>query len=214
MNEEKVFKAQIFKKGKGISLRINSTRLVIIGFILMFLIPGNYSNKDYVDDPISLLIVLIPIIIIFIGNRWGLSEKQKKHGKLEDELQITDETLVFDNKIYNWEFISNFKFDALEVCDEEFEVIFAYHRYMGGPRYSAGVDNWIEFNYDNQLKKVFFKLEYLSHKIDFIQMMRFQFYSGRIGLTQTYDGLHLEYEEIQQLKTQKVEFKNKKLTVT
>ncbi len=84
--------------------------------------------------------------------------------------------------------------------------VYPISRFCGGPAYSQGVNNFIEFIAADKKVKVFFQLETPSHKIELRKMIRLLFLNDRIDLSTTYLGLNLEYEEIQELKKAKIKY--------
>lgn len=207
---ESEFKAQIFSPRNGFDWRLNSSRLYLGGFIslISFLIFAQTFdfNHNFVQG-ISLLL----LIMIVIGSKWGYNEKQNKFGILEGELKISDELISINDTEYPWNKVSNFNFNLLLVLDEQlWSDTYPIGRYYGGPAFSQGVDNYLEFLFENEQLKVFFQLETPSHKVKLTKILKRHFFMGHIELQQTYDGLHLEYDQIQELKRQKSEWIDEK----
>lgn len=203
---EKEFKAEIFIANTGFDWRLNSNKLYYGGSVLLipFLILAQYFdfNTEFIQG-----ISFGLIMLIVLGIRWRYSEKQKMFGKLNGTIQINDQFISINDKEYLWDEISNFSFNLLHVLEEQFwSDTYPINRYyFSGPAYSAGVDNYIEFNFKKELHSVFFQLKTHSHKTELSNILKRHFIMGHIELHRTYDGLHLEYEEIQELKKQKLE---------
>ena len=103
--------------------------------------------------------------------------------------------------------INQVKFGVFAILGEKlWSDTYPIARFYGGPAYSQGVDSFIEFKFDGDKVKVFFQLESPSHKVELRRMMRLLFFHDRIDLSTTYQGLNLEYEEIQELKKAKIKY--------
>lgn len=203
--EQSEFKAQIFKPKSGISLRLNSTRLIYgsLAIIILFAIWGDNLNLNFEEEQI---VIWSLVALMIIGSRWGYHEKQRKHGDIDGTLNINIDNITADDKCFNWKDISNFQVSIGHVMDEPlYDQVFSHYRLYGGPAYSAGVNNFVSFNYNNEECKIFFRLDTPSHNAELKAMIRQLFFSGNIELQTTYNGLQLEYEQIQELKRQKQE---------
>ncbi|WP_246581427.1 hypothetical protein [Echinicola shivajiensis] len=145
--------------------------------------------------------------MILYAAYWGSLEKEKKYGKLEGDLEICIERIRVNNNSYYWLEIDKFKFWLFQVVDELlFSEIYPIARYYGGPAYSQGGNNYVEFLASDKKVKVFFQLKTPSHKFELRRMMRLLLFHDRINLSTTYIGLNLEYEEIQELKKAKIKY--------
>lgn len=203
------FKAKIFIPSKGIDWRINSSRLMYGGFILLITIAfvaSKLSLTSSVDYLIRTLLISILGLILYASYR-GAHEKEKKFGKLEGEVRISLDSIELNDSLYSWSQIDQVKFGVFAVVDEMlWSETYPIARYYGGPAYSQGVNNFIEFKTADKKVKVFFQLETPSHKVEVRRIMRLLFFNDRIDLSTTYNGLHLEYEEIQELKMAKIKY--------
>jgi hypothetical protein len=200
------FKAKIFVPFKGIDWRINSSKLMYGGYFLFLtigLIASQVNLSSNIDFSIRTLLFSI-LGLIFYSAYWGSREKEKKYGKLEGELEICVERIRINDYSYSWTEIEKFEFRIFQVVDEIlWTETYPIARYYGGPAYSQGVNNFIEFMVDDKKVKVFFQLETPSHKVELRRMIRLLFFHDRIDLSTTYLGLNLEYEETQELKKAK-----------
>ena len=208
MQEE--FQAKIFTIKPGFDWRLNSSRLFFGGFIflILFLI---FAQTFEFDLQTVQSISFFLFVLIMVGSRWGYNEKQKKFGKIEGELRINDNSISIHGIGYELKEISNLAFNLLQVLDEQlWSESHPISRYYGGPAFSQGVDNYINFNFRNQQLKVHFQLETPSHKAELSNILKRHFFLGHIELQPTYDGLHLDYEQIQELKKRKLEWTKEK----
>lgn len=201
------FKAKIFIPSKGIDWRINSSRLMSGGFILLITIAFIASQLNLslsVDYLIRTLLFSLLGLILFASYR-GAYENEKKFGKLEGEVRISLDSIQLNDSLYSWSQIEQVKFGIFAVVGETlWSEWYPIARYYGGPSYSQGVNNFIEFMAAEKKAKFFFQLETPSHKVELRRMMRLLFFHDRIDLSTTYLGLNLEYEEIQELKKAKI----------
>jgi len=204
-----IFKAKIFIPSKGIDWRINSSKLMYGGFYLLVVI-AFVANRLTLSLSIDYLIrtLLIAILgLILYASYWGSHEIEKKFGNLEGELRISLDSIELNDSFYSWSQIDQVKFRVFAVVGEMlWSQTIPITRYYGGPAYSQGVDNFIEFKADGKKVKVFFQLETPSHKVELRNIMRLLFLNNRIDLSTTYLGLNLEYEEIQELKNSKIKY--------
>ncbi|WP_139189895.1 MULTISPECIES: hypothetical protein [Rhodonellum] len=203
------FKAKIFIPSKGINWRINSCRLMYGGFILLItigFIASQLSLSLSIDYLMRTLLFSLLGLILY-ASYWGAHENQKKFGKLEGEVRISLDSIDFNDSLYSWSQIDQVKFGVFAVVGEIlWSDTYPIARYYGGPAYSQGVNNFIEFMADDNKVKVFFQLETPSHKVELRRMMRLLFFHDRIDLSTTYLGLNLEFEEIQELKKAKIKY--------
>ncbi|MGY6523511.1 MAG: hypothetical protein ACXIUD_17400 [Mongoliitalea sp.] len=203
------FKAQIFIPSKGINWRINSSRLMYGGFILLITI-GFIASQLSLSLSIDFLIraLLFSLLgLILYASYWGANENEKKFGKLEGEVRISLDSIDLNNTKYFWSQIDQVKFCVFAILGEKlWPDTYPIARYYGGPAYSQGVDSFIEFKFDGDKVKVFFQLESPSQKVELSRMIRLLFFNDRIDLSTTYLGLNLEYKEIQELKKAKIKY--------
>ena len=207
---QKIFEAQIFLPSSSFDWRINSKRLFYGAFILLgaLLI---IDNSFQLDAFTTQVLTVTSFTIMLTGSIWGYHAKERKHGELKGKLLISQESIQLDCKKYNWDEISDFSFNVQHVLNEDlWSEFYNRGRYAGGPAYSQGVDNWIDFQFKKERFKVFFQLQSPSHKVEFSRIMKLHFYENHIELNRTYDGLHLEYEQIQELKSKKDEYQRLK----
>jgi hypothetical protein len=204
-----IFKAKIFIPSKGIDWRINSSRLMYGGFILLIaiaFIASQLSLTPTIDYLIRTFLLSLLALILYASYR-GAHEKEKKFGKLEGLVKIRSDSIEFNDSLYSWSQIDQVKFGVFAVVGERlWSDNYPIAKYYGGPAYSQGVDNFVEFMAYGKKVKVFFQLESPSHKVELRRMMRMLFFHDRIDLSTTYLGLNLEYEEIQELKKAKIKY--------
>lgn len=204
-----IFKAKIFIPSKGIDWRIDSSRLMYGGFILLITI-GFIASQLSLSLSIDFLIraILFSLMgLILFASYWGANENEKKFGKLEGEVRISLDSIDLNNSKYSWSQIDQVKFGVFAILGEKLWTdTYPIARYYGGPAYSQGVDSFIEFKFDGNKVKVFFQLENPSHKVELSRMMRLLFLHNRIDLFTTYLGLNLKFEEIQELKKAKIKY--------
>lgn len=175
-------------------------------FLMIGLIASQVNLSSNIDYSIRTLLFSI-LGMIFYSAYWGSREKEKKYGKLEGELEICVERIRINDYSYSWTEIEKFEFRTFQVVDEKlWSETYPIARYYGGPAYSQGVNNFIEFMVDDKKVKVFFQLETPSHKVELKRMMRLLLFHDRIDLSTTYLGLNLDYEEIQKLKKAKAKY--------
>ncbi len=157
-------------------------------------------------------VFIILCLLIIVGARWSFNEKQKKFGYLDGELKITEQNISINGKEYDWQEISNFSFDIQQVLNEPLweDDSWGAYRFYGGPSFSQGVDSYIDFDSTYGHIRTYFQLESSSHKVDLVNLIRRHFFLGNIELQRTYNGLHLEYEQIQELKKEKAQWANVK----
>lgn len=199
------FKAKIFVPGKGIDLTPTSSKLCWISSALIIIC---LILLTILDDPEWVLYIGANFGLLYIiSSIWGYYSKQKKHGSFKGELVITDDYVSVQKVSYRWQDVDKFRFGLFEVLDEQlWPDELPYYRWYGGPAYSMGVDNFIELRINEKVQKVFFQLESPSQKVDALIVLRRQFFLDHITLQDTYDGMQLEYEEIQELKKMKSEW--------
>ena len=194
-----VFEAKIFNPRKGIGFHLTSSRLYYGSLLLTLDFALLFKVIDYNSYQSFSAVFLILVVGGIIGAIWGTYSFEKKHGKLEGLLRVETSHLSIRRKNYSWNSISSISFNLGNIHGYDLEPGYRF-RFRGGPRYSAGLDNFIEFKHDSKKIKVQFQLTSLLQKEKLEKIIRYQFYLDRIPLVQTYDGLHLTYEEIQQLK--------------
>lgn len=204
MKEE--FKAKIFKPSSGFDWKLNSSRLFFCGF-LSIMILGLIAEILDLSQNIVRPSFSVLVIVIIASSWWGYHERQKKHGRLSGELRITNIYVTIDEIDYPWKRISNFSFKILQVLDEQlWDEYYPITRYYGGPAFSQGVDNYIDFCCEDKHYRIFFQLETPSQKVLLKNVLKEHYFDGNIELKPTYDGLGLEYEEIQELKREKIKW--------
>lgn len=205
------FKSTIFNPRTGIDFRLNSARLIYgsLGFMLLYLALTQLLQTNSETDK---AVFISLFLLIIVGARWSYNEKQKKFGYLTGELKITEQIISIDKKEFNWQEISNFSFDIQQVLDEPLweDDTWGAYRFYGGPSFSQGVDNYIEFDSPIGHIRTYFQLATPSQRVDLVNLLRRHFFLGNIELQRTYNGLHLEYEQIQELKKEKAEWVNLK----
>lgn len=155
------FKAKIFIPSKGIDWRVNSSRLMYGGFILLItiaFIASQLSLSLSFDYLIRTLLFLLLGLILY-ASYWGAHENEKKFGKLEGEVSISLDSIEFNDYLYSWSQIDQVKFGVFAVVGEMlWSDTYPIARYYGGPAYSQGVNNFIEFMASDKKVKVFFPI--------------------------------------------------------
>lgn len=204
---ENGFEATIFTPSDSIDWRPTSLRLVYAGYGLVltsFILSYLFESDSYV-----LGTGLLGFIITAIGAVWGWTEKEQPNGRIYGKLRVNEDTITINQISYDWEKISDFSFNLLQVLNEYLHT--SGYRGHGGPAYSAGVDSYIEFTYDSEQLEIFFQVDTASHYVDISNAMKKLHFLGKVPLQRTYNGLHLSYEEIQELKKEKIEFNKKSM---
>jgi len=154
-----VFKAKIFIPSKGIDWRINSSKLMYGGFFLLVMIAFAASRLTLflsIDYLIRSLLISIFGLILY-ASYWGAYEIEKKFGNIKGEVKISLDSIVLNDSFYFWSQIDQVKFGVFAIVGEMlWSKTIPITRYYGGPAYSQGIDNFIEFKADGQKVKVFF----------------------------------------------------------
>lgn len=175
-------------------------------FLTIAIVVSQVNLSSNIDYSIRALLISILGLILYAAY-WGSQEKENKNGKLEGELEICVAGIRINNTSYSWLEIDKFKFRIFQVVDEMlFSEIYPIARYYGGPAYSQGVDNFIEFKTTDKKVKVFFQLENPTHKVEFRRIVRLLFFNNLLDLSTIYLGLNLGYEAIQELKKAKIKY--------
>ena len=205
------FDATIFISGKGISWRITSRRLMnfsMLAFILIA-ITSSYFDLNTLSDYTVTLTLIILFSLMPIASYWGYHAKEYKYGKLEGYLSITTDGIAINEKIYSWPEIQDLQYKIDHTLNELLfpDMLYSEYRYYGGPAYSAGVGNYIAFKYNDEYFKFHFRLESPSHLVQYRNLVKSLYYNDHLPLNKTYEGLQLEYEEIQILKEAKRQLK-------
>jgi hypothetical protein len=94
---------------------------------------------------------------------------KKKHEKLKVDLLLSLDYIS----------VNDTRYCLMKNCCLKRISIAKYH---GGPAYSQGVDNYIQFKTGDQRIKIFFQLETPSHKVNLRSIMRLLFLNDRIDL--------------------------------
>ncbi len=130
-----VFKAKIFIPSKGIDWRVNSSRLMYGGFILLItiaFIASQLSLSLSFDYLIRTLLFLLLGLILY-ATYWGAHENAKKFGKLEGEVSISLDSIEFNDYLYSWSQIDQVKFGVFAVVGEMlWSDTYPIARYYGG----------------------------------------------------------------------------------
>ncbi|XOV94479.1 MAG: hypothetical protein ACFHWX_07195 [Bacteroidota bacterium] len=196
------FEATIFTPSDRIDWRPTSSRLLYGGLAVVL----TYSFLKFIFE-FEANFNGLAILFLFIsvaGAIWGWTEKERPNGRVYGTLIVSDEGITINGTRYKWSEISNFSFNLLHILGEYLHTI--GYRFYGGPAYSAGVDSYIEFSHESEQFKVFFRVNTPSHYADISNAFRKLYFIGKIQLQTTYNGLHLTYDEIQELKQGKLEF--------
>lgn len=172
------FKSKIFVPAVGFDWRVTSSRLMYGGYlvlVIILLIASNLDLTDYADYLTRILSFSILGIIIF-ASFWGTREKEKKHGKFKGDLLLSLDYISVNNTRYSWSQLVEFKLGLFSVLDEKlWSETYSVAKYYGGPAYSQGVDNFIQFKTGDQRIKIFFQLETPSHKVELSRIMQLLF---------------------------------------
>lgn len=196
------FDATIFKPGKGIGFFISSSRLYFGSMVLILVISLLFKAFKYENQAGYTAVFLVLGTSTLIGSIWGTYSFEKKNGKLKGLLKVTSKYIEINGVKYEWSEISNISFNLGDLYGYDYDPG-PYQRFRGGPRYSSGLSNFIEFEHQLKTIKVQFQLVSLVQKQKIEHIIRYQFYNNIIPLSRTYTGLHLSYEEIQNLKREK-----------
>ena len=195
-------KLKHFKKKSGIDFTPTSFRL---SFHIPILLLGLVLLKDYCGIGLNINDAGFLCICCYLGGFiWGRREQEHKHGKFIGSVVFSEEAFEIDSKVLQW---SEAEVTALK-SSHVFRDDIYNHSFLLGPKYSLGVDNFIEFKTGNETERVYFQFSDYKDKRSFEKIIRDQFYKGNIGLSVTYDGLNLTYEEIQVLKEEAESKKN------
>lgn len=199
------FEAKIFKPGKGIGFFISSSRLYFGSMVLILAVSLLFNAFNYENQEVFTAVFLVLGTTTLIGSIWGTYSFEKKNGKLKGVLKVTSEYIDIDGVMYAWSEISNISFSLYDIYGYDYEPN-TYYRFRGGPRYSSGINNFIEFEHQLKTTKVQFQLHSLIQKEKLEKIVKYQFFNNIITLSRTYNGLHLSYEEIQNLKKEKAQY--------
>ncbi|KYG74447.1 hypothetical protein EV198_1089 [Roseivirga ehrenbergii] len=205
------FNAKLFTPGKGISWKITSRRLMNfswLSFMLIVITSSYFELNAYYDYTVTLTLIIL-FSLMPIASYWGYHAKEYKYGKLEGYLSITTDGIAINEKIYSWPEIQDLQYKVGHTLNELLfdDILFDKYRYYGGPAYSAGVDSYISFKYNDEYFKFGFRLESPSHLVQYRNLVKSLYYNDYLPLNKTYEGLQLEYEEIQILKEAKRQLK-------
>jgi len=206
--QDQSFIANIFIPNKGFDWRLTSSRLLYgsSGILVIFGIVVGQLDLNYDQNEQVKIVFFALMILALIGARWGAKEKERIFGLIEGQLEITTSYLSIKDKRYYWDSISNFSFNVLQVKGEPLHALKGIYKYYGGPAFSGGVNNYIKFTSSGKTVNIKFELSSYSHKFEFEKLFKALFVIGHIELTKTYNGLHLEYEEIQEIKKERAEY--------
>ncbi|WP_422356344.1 hypothetical protein [Roseivirga pacifica] len=195
-------KLKRFKKKSGIDFTLTSFRL---SFHIPILLLGLVLLKDYFGIGLNINDAGFLCICCYLGGFiWGRREQEHKHGEFNGHVEFSKEGFNTDSKVLLW---SETEIAALKSSHVFRDDIYS-HMNMLGPKYSLGVDNFIEFKTGNETGRVYFQFSDYKDKRKFEKIIRDQFYKGNIDLSVAYDGLSLTYEEIQVLKEEAKSKKN------
>ncbi|WP_268124029.1 hypothetical protein [Roseivirga pacifica] len=183
-----------FKKKSGIDFTLTSFRLSTWNSIIIVALSILEETFHLGLNPSPIAFIWLMCIIGAIA--WGRVEMEHKHGSFNGQVEFSEEGLNTDSKVLLW---SETEVTALK-SSHVFRDDIYNHSFLLGPKYSLGVDNFIEFKTGNGTERIYFQFSDYKDKRNFEKIIRDQFYKGNIGLSVTYDGLNLTYEEIQVLK--------------
>ncbi|MGY6560418.1 MAG: hypothetical protein ACXIT9_14165 [Nitritalea sp.] len=116
-----LFKAKIFISLKGMDWRINSSKLMYGGFILLITI-ASIASQFKLSLPVDYLIrtILFSLLgLILFASYWGTHENEKKFGKIEGELRISLDSIDVNNSNYSWNQIDQVKFGVYAILGEK-----------------------------------------------------------------------------------------------
>ena len=200
------FTALIFTPGKGLDLRLTSSRLTYISFGLAIAVSLLSRVTEAAKSHLLALTLLLGSGVIG-GMIWGRYEKETYFGEIGGELKITDDHIIINHTEHSWEQLEAFRFKLGHAKGEPlYENSHGFSRYRGGPAYSAGIDSFIAFKKEGREYRYQLFFEEYQQQFAFARIIKRHFYLGHIALITTYEGLRLDYDEIQKLKKEKKEF--------
>ena len=200
------FTAQIFTPAIGLDLRLTSSRLTFISFGLAIAVSLLSRVTEAAESHLLALTLLLGSGVIG-GMIWARHEKETYFGEIDGELKITDDHIIINHTEHSWEQLEAFRFKLGHAKGEPLhENPHGFNRYRVGPAYSAGIDSFIAFKKEGKEYRYHLFFEEYQQQVAFARIIKRHFYLGHIALITTYEGLRLDYDEIQKLKKEKKEF--------
>ena len=200
------FTAQIFTPAIGLDLRLTSSRLTFISFGLAIAVSLLSRVTEAAESHLLALTLLLGSGVIG-GMIWARHEKETYFGEIDGELKITDDHIIINHTEHSWEQLEAFRFKLGHAKGESLhENPHGFNRYRVGPAYSAGIDSFIAFKKEGKEYRYHLFFEEYQQQVAFARIIKRHFYLGHIALITTYEGLRLDYDEIQKLKKEKKEF--------
>jgi hypothetical protein len=189
------FKSRTFKVSKWNFLRITSFKLRVWPLIIAVIICASFSllSSKAIPDNLLKFVFVTALFSMMMGQIWSAFEKEKILGDFTGELRISENNISINQNQYE-----NFKIIELDRTNFKGE---QSHSSNYVPRYSMGVSNYItiEAN-ENSVYKIQFELNSEEQKNSFDQIIGLLIQQNKINFEKAYNGLHLNYEEIQKLK--------------
>lgn len=137
---------------------------------------------------------------LIIGGRWRYNFREAVFGTLNETLKISEHSIITDKESYNWDSISNFIFNVSDYEDKELFIEGMVHHRIYSDPFSAGINNFISFEYNDITTKLQFKIDDIKHLTQFKRTLEPIFFNNYITPLNFQGGLGLSYEELQEYK--------------
>ncbi|MCV9386981.1 hypothetical protein [Reichenbachiella ulvae] len=194
------FQAQLFRPYDSFVWKLTPGRLIISCLFLLTISSIIASITEPTNLTIWRLSVLLSIGGLIIGGRWRYNYREAVFGTLTETLKISEQSITTDKEIYNWDSISNFTFNVRDYEDKELFIEgMIYHRIYSDP-FSAGINNFISFEYNSATIELQFKIDNIKHLEQFKRTIEPAFFNDHITPLNFQGGLGLSYEELQEYK--------------
>lgn len=183
---------KVFIKKAGPDLRITSFRLVMFSALILLIT----LVLNHIFEGECAFNKLIPIagFCVIIGVVWNYFEHETKHLEFFGLGAIKTDLIHLEKDPLMWS-------NVVRVCIGPVlkEDVFNWALHIG-PKYSAGLDSFFELE---DGRRFHFLLETYREQSRFERIIKDQYLRGNLALETVYDGLKLDYEEIQELKRAK-----------
>ncbi len=161
----------------------------------MFVMLGLGYLFELNDQTMESVFFLLFIILISTYP-WAFIEHERKHQNQIGVMLFTENEIEIVGQSQKFEWSEVVGLGTGEVKGEN---IFSWYG-IQGPKYSAGQNAFLKFNPDSEIEKIHLKFETFKDQRIFKEILFDQYSRGNLQLTTVYNGLGLEYEEIQKLK--------------
>ena len=200
------FEARVFHKGPWYKIRFTPTLILWISMIILVLSNRIY-NTEWVTSMgktvIDYMTYFLPAVIVG-ACIWGYNAKQRLSGNFGGKLLINDTHLTIEEQTCSLSELKKLYFNIGHIDGEPlYEGSNYKSRFMGGPAYSAGLDSFISFQFEDRVVKHNFRLETPSQQAALRKCIRHLYFNDLMEPMKAFDSLRLEYSEIQTLKASK-----------